>query len=758
MSPNQPVKCEFIESGAEITCTVGEITLCVTAWHFEKGELRATLDLKNARALPIRDTVILDREKSRKEFIGKVKLSRDKADLLHNALLQLADFLRALTAKKTVVATQSPTDITERFQATESGLFLLKETGPCQLTNFTAKIISDIMEDDGAEIHRAFEIEVSLGKHTVKFTISAASFSQLAWVLEKLGAGAYIVPGMSAKDQVRAAIQATSKDVVRKTVYTHIGFRKIDGQWVYLTAGTCIGPEGPIDGVQVSLPPNLASYALPVPPSDEELRPKILESIKILDLAPLKVTVPGLGAVYRAPLGGSDFGVHIDGDSGEGKTELAVVFQQYYGRGFHSRNVPANWQSTGNALEMTAYLAKDALMTVDDLAPQPSAYATQKLFQTVEQAFRGQGNNSGRLRLRSDITLRPPKFPRGLILSTGEEMPRGRSLRARAFMVTLPKGSMDWSLLSVCKEKAREGVYEAVFVAYIQWLAQRYEQIQESRHHDIEELRKFASSDKSAHKRTPDIVANLALGLKYFLQFAMEKEALTKEEAHVHWDQWWAALGEVSHAQALYQEEIDPVNLFLEFLPSCISAGKVHLASIEGEEPEDPQAWGWRKVKVGSGDSEREEWRPQGPRVGWVKEKDVYLNFDAAFAEIQKLARDAGQQLSISPDTLKKRLAERKILKSVNEKRGLKVRKIVENKRLPVIHLDRSIFGFDGLNSDPEDTFPSLGDIVAPSVESSEETASGANGQVGQCFLDERDPAEPKPEKQNSKKEGEFIF
>ena len=48
-----------------------------------------------------------------------------------------------------------------------------------------------------------------------------------------------------------------------------------------------------------------------------------------------------------------------------------------------------------------------------------------------------QGNNAGRQRMRADTTLRPPKPPRCLILSSGEEVPRGQSLRARTVITEL---------------------------------------------------------------------------------------------------------------------------------------------------------------------------------------------------------------------------------------------------------------------------------------------------------------------------------
>ena len=57
------------------------------------------------------------------------------------------------------------------------------------LTNFQAYITAEIVEDDGAEKRRLYEIEGRVrGKSPVRFTIPAKDFPSLNWVAEKLGA------------------------------------------------------------------------------------------------------------------------------------------------------------------------------------------------------------------------------------------------------------------------------------------------------------------------------------------------------------------------------------------------------------------------------------------------------------------------------------------------------------------------------------------------------------------------------------------
>ena len=124
------------------------------------------------------------------------------------------------------------------------------------LTNFLARIVSDLVIDDGADPQRLFGLEAELGGHKIAFTIPATEFARMGWVLGKLGPEAIVYPGQT--QHARAAVQALSHGIRREQVYVHTGWRKLGGQWVYLHAGGAIGATGPAAGVQVQLPEQLA--------------------------------------------------------------------------------------------------------------------------------------------------------------------------------------------------------------------------------------------------------------------------------------------------------------------------------------------------------------------------------------------------------------------------------------------------------------------------------------------------------------------
>jgi len=124
-----------------------------------------------------------------------------------------------------------------------------------------------------------------------------------------------------------------------------------------------------------------------------------------------------------------------------------------------------------------------------------------------------------------------------------------------------------------------------------------------------------------------------------------------------------------------------------------LASGRAHLARQDGDEPRSPEAWGWRSVTVGAGQYERAEWRPSGERVGWVDNDGhhLYLEPDAAYTVAQRLARDGGDTLPVTPQILWKRLKERRLLASVDEKRQtLKIRRTFQRQQHDVLHLHAS--------------------------------------------------------------------
>jgi len=349
-----------------------------------------------------------------------------------------------------------------------------------------------------------------------------------------------------------------------------------------------------------------------------------------------------------------------------------------------SRHLPASWSSTGNALEGIAFAAKDALLVIDDFAPSGTSADVARFHREADRILRAQGNCAGRQRMRADGELRPTKPPRSMILSTGEDVPKGQSLRARLLVLELAPGDLDFDRLTSCQKDAANGLFAQAMAAYVRYLAPRIGGVLKGLRAEVAELR-LQAYQSGQHRRTPEIVASLALGLRHFLGFAQASGAMTSAEADALRDRCWKALGRAAAAQAGHQSAGDPVQRFIELLRGVITSGRAHVAATDGSAPHSPEAWGWREVHSGFGTSNLQ---PQGHKIGWVDGDDLYLEPQAAYASAQRMAGENADSLTVSLRTLNKRLHDRRLLASTDLSRGTQtIRRTLQGSRRSVLHL-----------------------------------------------------------------------
>ncbi len=541
------------------------------------------------------------------------------------------------------------------------------------VANFAARIAREVQRTDGLETRFLFEIEgwLGTGEPLPRALVTAKEFAGLNWICEHWGSRALVYPGQTAKDHCRAAIQMMSEPE-RATLYAHLGWTEIDGRPVFIHAGGGIGAEGAVVGIEVDPGPTLAGFALPEPPAPNSVAGTIRDVLTLPGtLAPTPIVWPLLLYTLGSPLGHSPFSLYLAGGSGACKTSLALVIESFFG--YLDAKEPISWEATANALEGAAFAAKDVALLVDDFAPTGDARSQEEIKRKAARVLRSQGNKTGRLRMKPDGTLAGDRPPRGSLIVTGEDLPPGHSVRARCLFIEIkPKdtkrgipGDVDLSVLSEAQEKARNGRYAEMMAAWIRWLAPRLTETQVRLRERIENLRPQWAS---VHGRTTDAVARLQAVWELFAQFAIEAGAITQAEAQVYQDRLVAALKTVAEAQASIQKHADPAERFTELLQSLFSSGRAHLLdkSDESTPPADPGKWGWRTVQSDSL-ATATPWQPQGRAIGWVDESNVYLDPQAAYAELDRLAGETGEPLP-SPRTLWKRLAERGVSRSVAEK------------------------------------------------------------------------------------------
>jgi putative DNA primase/helicase len=118
------------------------------------------------------------------------------------------------------------------------------------------------------------------------------------------------------------------------------------------------------------------------------------------------------GAVLIGPLGIEGGGIHIVGDTSEGKTTLLVIAGSVMGGG-GPRGFVRTWRATDNALEAVAELANDSLLPLDEIRELPDPADGDRVAYML-------ANGAGKSRLSASIKLRQTMQWRLLFLSSGE--------------------------------------------------------------------------------------------------------------------------------------------------------------------------------------------------------------------------------------------------------------------------------------------------------------------------------------------------
>jgi hypothetical protein len=307
------------------------------------------------------------------------------------------------------------------------------------ICNFTAQVIEDILKDDGLQTSRYLKIKGNLfnGQPLKTVTIPESSFDGMKWARPSWGVKTHIDARRSSNEHLRNSIELISDKAVERTIYTHTGWREIDGQMVYLTNGSAIGKLE----IEAEMDFQLSRYYLPQPEGDPKTA--IEKSFEFLYIGELPVTLPLLTAVYLAPLNPfleTCFTLWYVGPTGALKSVLSGLALSHYGN-FNHKTLPASWRDTKNQLEKLLFLAKDILLVIDDWAPAEDLNSMREMESKAEYIIRAQGNRQAKGRMKPNMSSQTIFIPRGMLLSSGEQLPSGQSRNARVLPVRIEVSS-----------------------------------------------------------------------------------------------------------------------------------------------------------------------------------------------------------------------------------------------------------------------------------------------------------------------------
>lgn len=477
-------------------------------------------------------------------------------------------------------------------------------------------------------------------------TLSADEFMSMTWPTRRWGTRCLVMPVPGAKDDLRAAIQLNSKPKV-ENIYKHLGWTRINKDPVYLHSGGGLGADGNDPSIQLQIPPEFKPYDLSVPVDPKK---GFAASFGLMQLTDPDLVYPLLAATFVPLYGPVDFAVHLTGRTGTFKSELVSLFVAHYGPTIDARHLAGSWSSTANALEAQAYICKNAVFPVDDFVPGGTSWQ-QKAYQTnADKIIRAAGNQAGRARLSDTSSLQQTNYPRGLILSTGEDTPEGHSVRARTLILEISPGDIDTMNLSTAQ--ANRALFSGATQAVIKSLATKPRSIVAR----AKQLRDSAVG--TGHNRTPSMIGLLQACIEDVLNIAVAAKAITAQAAAASKTEAWNSIIKAGNNQSQYLEAADPVELFMTAIQSIFAQHIGHVRKLNGGVPMKPELLGWTADQ----NEAIPRYRSYGPCIGWIDwdTNEIAIDIAIAWPLVRKVV--SNNELNISKQTLAKRLKEGGIL------------------------------------------------------------------------------------------------
>lgn len=379
-----------------------------------------------------------------------------------------------------------------------------------------------------------------------------------------------------------------------------------------------------------ALPERLRTFGEGVKPikTAEEYEQATKAFLALMECSAAETILPIATHVLAGPLANHGLQVsppllHIMGRTGTMKTTLATLCLALFGS--YSESAPESWISTQNALARRLYEARDMTLLIDD-------YKRGKAEPVA--LIQNYADRTTRNRLTAEADNRSSYVPRGLLLSTGEDVwEEHESMEARTITIQTHRPPDEdvviWlERLTRAQQLARGGGLTLVGGEWLSWLAAKgLDSIESLLLIERESIRsELTIAAPSMHKRLLATLSSLLCVERVVSRFLEERLPAC---AGVYREKWQIAKQELLGLTGERSEEssqLAPYPWTLGVLAQGFLLGQICLAH---RSTNIPQRLGMQT----------------GERIGFYDDDYIYLTREATYHWIKERARRASDSL-----------------------------------------------------------------------------------------------------------------
>lgn len=522
------------------------------------------------------------------------------------------------------------------------------------LTNFTLLLDREVEVRDEFEPRKVFEGTLTIFGKKVPFKINAEDYADnktlTAAITVAAGSGAVIHCNPA---KLREAISILSwrpgvHQVSSRVVTTDFGWTQ-DGMAFLVPSGT-ITAQGftPVDDqteLHVDLQGEEVARQLDLKAAKDPVELKRIKKHVVEDLLKLhdrQVTYPLLGSVGAAVMGhfaprAAPFALWLVGLTGAGKSYAAKLFMNFFGNFSEGSAKFGSWGSTPYYLQKQGFFFKDSLYLIDDFKPEVNGKHGGIL-----GLLQNYSDRQGRGRLRADASTNTTRPIRGLLISTGEDVPEhSASSIARSIIIHVRQKPKDTDRGCRCEDQCQH--YQGVTADFVrEVLAQCRGPVFAKM---VRALRKYYCRDIAGEQNDSRIAGNFALLGAGFVEMARYLKDV--------WPEWKAAIRQFLTVDLIAirdemvgaTKEQQASEVFWSILRTLMDH---RLVEIDGDSQAD-------KAKAVIG---RPFYRKPDPAIAGRADL-VCISTDLALAEVNKLLRAQSRpELKVSPAALLNQLRQ----------------------------------------------------------------------------------------------------